>query len=467
MKFRIKMTLCMVGILSLLFGVGGSVLISLSFQNTMEQEKLGAYRSYQMTLGTLQLVSELEPSAGYDGIIHTLEQLDAQNGVSWSALRLYADGESIYGSGTALDAMASLRSQPRPGYCLLQVVPDGGPGRALIISGEISVGKNSAYLHAAYDISPVFEAREAQLLAFRWIFAGMAVLCALLSYVVSRRLTAPLTELSQATRSVASGNYSVRVGLRSHDEIGTVTDDFNVMAQRLEAVVAELRESVERQERFLGSFAHELKTPMTSIIGYAELLSNGALTPAEQEEAARYIFSEGKRLENLSRKLLELLSVKKSGLALQPVRPAQLLTDMAEEQASVYQRFGITLASQGEDGVCLLEPDLIRSLLLNLMDNARKAMDGGGQIELTSQMTPEGCRLQVRDDGRGIPPEELDRLTEPFYRVDKSRSREQGGVGLGLSLCREIAAFHGGELSFDSVPGQGTCVTVELRGGRA
>lgn len=467
MKFRVKMTLCMVGLLSLLFGVGGSILISLSFQNSMEQEKSGAFRSYQMTLETLQLVSELDRSASYDGIIHTLEQLEAQNGTSWIALRLDAGGETIYESGAAPETMTALNSQPESGYCLLQVVPDGRAGQALVISGEISAGENPAYLHAAYDISPVFQTREAQLLAFRWVFAGMAALCALLSYFVSRRLTEPLTELSRATRSVASGNYSVRVRLRSHDEIGTVTASFNAMAQRLETVVAELRESVARQERFLGGFAHELKTPMTSIIGYAELLANGALTPSEQEEAARYIFSEGKRLENLSHKLLELLSVKKSGLVLQPVRPAQLLENMAAEQASVYRRFGITLASRGEDGVCLLEPDLIRSLLLNLMDNARKAMDGGGQIELTCQMTREGCRLRVRDNGRGIPPEELARLTEPFYRVDKSRSREQGGVGLGLSLCREIAEFHGGGISFASAAGRGTCVTVELKGGRA
>ena len=217
----------------------------------------------------------------------------------------------------------------------------------------------------------------------------------------------------------------------------------------------------------MGSFAHELKTPMTSIIGYADLLLSGALDREEQAEAAGYIFSEGQRLESLSRKLLDLLVLKKGGASLRPASPAALIEAAAEQLRPVYRGQGIRLACRCQEGRCLLEPDLVRSLLLNLLDNARKAMEQGGSISLSCEMTADGCRICVRDEGRGIPAEALAHLTEAFYRVDKSRSRAQGGVGLGLALCREIAAFHGGELRFASQPGHGTCVSVELRGGRA
>jgi len=112
-----------------------------------------------------------------------------------------------------------------------------------------------------------------------------------------------------------------------------------------------------------------------------------------------------------------------------------------------------------------MEPELVKTLLINLWDNARKA--GAKRILVNSVMLPDGCRFAVKDDGQGIPPEALSHLTEAFYRVDKSRSRALGGVGLGLSLCQEIAALHNGEIRFESEPGCGTTVTVDLKGGRA
>ncbi len=117
-------------------------------------------------------------------------------------------------------------------------------------------------------------------------------------------------------------------------------------------------------------------------------------------------------------------------------------------------------------GRCLLEPDLFRSLLVNLLDNARKALSDGGEVVVSVETTDEGCTLCVEDNGPGIPAESLERLTEAFYRVDKSRSRRQGGAGLGLTLCAKIAELHKGSLYFESQEGRGTKVTAELKGGR-
>jgi len=295
----------------------------------------------------------------------------------------------------------------------------------------------------------------------------MAVLCAGASYTVSRLLTAPLVGLSRASRAIASGEFSSRTPVRSEDEIGAVSQDFNLMAEQMEKTVWELHQAVERQERFVGSFAHEMKTPMTSLIGYAELLQSGTLTPAEQTEAAGYVYSESKRLSNLSRKLLELLVVKEQDLPLAEVAPEDMLRALADHLKPLLAKRNISISCACQPGTCRLEPDLAWSLLLNLADNAQKAMDRGGELRFESEMLSDGVRFRVLDTGTGIPEEALAHLTEAFYRVDKARSRQQGGFGLGLALCQEIAAFHHGSIRFENRTDiQGCRVTVELRGGR-
>ena len=206
---------------------------------------------------------------------------------------------------------------------------------------------------------------------------------------------------------------------------------------------------------------------MTSLIGYAELLRSGTLTMEEQTEAAGYIYSEGKRLESLSRKLLELLVIQQSSLPLVSIDPVGMLEEFVERLRPVYAREGIVLSltapAAGETR--LLEPDLIWTLLLNLTDNARKAMEQGGSIRYLLELPEDGCRITVTDTGRGIPPEALAHLTEAFYRVDKARSREQGGFGLGLALCQEIVKFHHGTIRFANRPEGGADVIVGLKGG--
>ena len=281
-------------------------------------------------------------------------------------------------------------------------------------------------------------------------------------------LTRPLSQLSKAARRLANGKLSVRVRPRGHDEMGQLGRDFNDMADQLEANVKDLTNAMERQEQFMGSFAHELKTPMTSIIGYADLLRSDALSHDEAMDAANYIFSEGKRLEALSLKLLDLLVMDNQSVQMSRVEPAQLISGLVRHLQPVYAEKGIRLQCKCLPGACYLEGDLVKSLLTNLLDNARKAMDeDGGNIFVISDWFDGACRIRVLDNGRGIPQDKLEHVTEAFYRVDKSRSRKQGGAGLGLTLCSRIVQLHNGDIRFDSRENNGTCVTVLLRGKEA
>lgn len=214
----------------------------------------------------------------------------------------------------------------------------------------------------------------------------------------------------------------------------------------------------------MGAFAHELKTPMTSIIGFADLLRQGNLDENTRMMAAEYIYSEGRRLEKLSFKLLDLLLLKKDAITLRRVWLNQYIAEVERALSPGLKRKGIRLICKAEQARVALEPDLTKSLLYNLIDNAGKAMDGEGIIALMATAIPGGCQFQVADNGRGMEQEELTKITEAFYRVDKSRSRKQGGAGLGLALCKQIVELHSGSIHFDSQPGKGTRITVTLYG---
>ena len=206
----------------------------------------------------------------------------------------------------------------------------------------------------------------------------------------------------------------------------------------------------------MGNFTHELKTPLTSIIGYADMLRSYDLPAAERREAAEYIYREGRRLESLSLHLLDLLVLEKTECDLQPVQAEHLCAEVEQATGFLAKKYGVALSVRCQPARILVEPTLVKTLLYNLVDNACKASTTGQKVVLRGRMKDGRYELSVRDYGRGMAPEELSRITEPFYMVDKSRARSQGGAGLGLALCKRIAALHGSPLAFASRPGEGT-----------
>ncbi len=398
--------------------------------------------------------------------VDALEQLDAQGGQSWIALRLSDEEMTLYSSGNPSVLDSDILAVVDSTHIASRIEQTDTGAHLLLIAGRFETKIGPRNLENAYNITSVFDARRSQEDIYRKAFAAVVVLGAAVSWLLSLWLTRPLQKLSAVTRKIAGGDLSCRADSGSKDEIGKLAMDFNDMTERLEDNISELRDTMHRQEAFMGYFAHELKTPMTSIIGYADLLRSHELSPNDRREAANYVFSEGRRLELLSLKLLDLIVLKNRDPAFVPASVKHIVAEVVRLLKPVIIKSGITVRHQCDDGLCLLEPDLFKSLLINLADNARKALDRGGQILIESKTLEDGCIIRVADNGKGIPEPELARITDAFYRVDKSRSRAQGGAGLGLSLCCEIIALHNGSISFESVVGKGTIVTVELRGGK-
>ena len=313
--------------------------------------------------------------------------------------------------------------------------------------------------HNAGSVSETQELYLILLLIMAWTLLPASVITFFTSRFLSRRIVA----LSRISQAFSGGNLHLRAPVRGSDEISGLSRSFNRMADDLEEKMAALQEEAESRERFVGAFSHELKTPLTSIIGYADLLRRREMSREESRLCAEYIFTEGKRLESLSMRMLDLIVLKQSKLQTIPTSMKRFIAETCTSLLPLLQESGIFLDWDVDIATVELEPDLMKTVLLNIIDNARKSIDDAGRIFVRGQSHPGHYVITVRDTGKGMEEQELAHIREAFYMVDKSRSRSQGGAGLGLAICDQILQLHGFSIAFDSVPGVGTTVTITMQ----
>lgn len=456
-------------IVSFSFGLGGMLLIENSYQATLKQEKKSARNSYEMILRMLKEIDEMDDTYQNQTFASVLKRLNGQGILRNCSVRLLKEEngvpqwrEPLYYNHKNKDFKTSTGFSTKKGST--EIFQKNG--RILYqITSRISYGDEMMTFQGSYDISEVYQTRHQQLVSFRKIFLIILGIESVISYFLASILTSPLQKLSQVSQQIADGDYSVRVPVRTEDEIGELSVNFNYMTEQLVEKLIRLDELLKNQEEFMGSLAHEMKTPLTSIIGYADLMRMETLSEEEQKDACQYIYSEGKRLQNLSLKLMDLLVLKNQQFQMKN----KDLKSMIEEVVAFIQyrlkEQEILINLNLKSVICNVEPDLLKSLILNLIDNALKSMEKGGILSIEDKATSDGVKIYISDTGCGIPKEEINKITEAFYRVDKSRSRKQGGVGLGLALCKEIVRIHNGDMEFISQKGKGTTVIITIGGG--
>lgn len=469
MKLFWKLFCSMVSITVLACAVGGFWLIDGQFRASLDQEVDALYEENDMLRYALSMAAEGRALSSREELAQLAQGMTLTTVRRTVSFRLSDEtGEELAGN----------LSMP-PDLNTIPLISGLGPGQrgwrlANVAEGSyllhgastLTLPDGVVYLENCRDVAPLFVQRDNQYRSFAGVMLALIAGVGALSLLLARLILRPLERLSAAARKMAEGELAQRVAVTSGDELGRLSADFNAMAQRIEEQVEELTAAARREKDFTASFAHEIKTPLTSIIGYADLLLSRERSPEQVRESAGYIFREGKRLEALSGKLMELIVLDRRDFPLRPVSLRAFLERAGNALRPALEGAGLRFAIEAEETPVYLEPDLMETVCLNLLDNARKATPPGGAVTLAGRGTEEGgCVIQVADTGRGIPPEELGRITEPFYMVDKSRSRAQGGAGLGLALCQRIAALHGGTLEFDSAPGRGTTATIHLKGG--
>lgn len=462
MSYRLKLIITISLLIALSFGIGGTLMITTSFHEALNQQMQSTLSSFDHLQNTLGLLCVLSEERGTDALEDALLQMERQGLGQWKALALCTQKEILFQTGSPELLQYGL-PVPEADRCNYMTVSDSY-GQGLLISSILLTEKENMELLVRFDISSAYAIRRTQQHQYTVIYIAVVCVGIVFSIALSYALTHRLHRLAVTVRKISEGDLSKRSRIRSNDEIGQLSRDFDAMAEKLHSNIHSLEEEMERQERFMGSFAHELKTPMTSVIGYADLLRQGNLDEGTRIIAAQYIYSEGRRLERLSFKLLELLLLRKDTIAMTSVYLPSFLEDIQRSLMPGLRRKGIRLICKTDSGSARMEPDLVKSLLYNLVDNASKAIEQEGVVAIRATLRPDGCQFQVADNGRGMEAEELDRITEAFYRVDKARSRRQGGAGLGLALCKQIVTLHNGTIHFASEPGKGTRVMVNLCG---
>lgn len=284
-------------------------------------------------------------------------------------------------------------------------------------------------------------------------FCGLTVAALLLTYAA----LSPLKELERAARRMAGGDYSTPIRKRHSDEVGSLAESFETMRGAVQKHLAELSGVAEERKLLLGALTHEMKTPMTAIVGYSEALNALRLSEEQKAECITYLHRESKRLEVLTQKMMRLITLDGGeSITPEPIYGETLEGILEPMLKPIAQKRGTEVTFDLAGFSAVGDSNLIVSVLSNLFDNAASA--GARHILIAG----DGPTLSVSDDGAGMAPEVLARVTEPFFRADKARGRAGGHAGLGLALVQRIVDLHGGMLSFQSEPGKGTTVTVRL-----
>lgn len=463
MKFKHKLVLCMVVLLGLSFGLGGTILIHRSFKTSLSSTIDSDLLNYESIQSTLLIAVDTNSVSSYIDMSNIINQLSAQGNSNRKNIILRnSDMEvaSIMNSSFTYKEM-----KPSDENTCNSIIWRENNNYYLQLCSSMDINTENldiSQMDIVYDITSVYAARAQEQNTFRLLLIAIFVVGSITSMIAASLLTKPLEKLSSLAQHISHGDYSARLHIHSGDEIEALANDFNNMADTIEDNISELHFSMEKQEQFMGSFAHELKTPMTSIIGYADLLRSQNMSEDETNEAANYIFSEGKRLESLSLKLLDLLVVKNQETILTPTDPALAVRNVINVMKPELAKEHITLKSSCRKGCCMMDIDLFQSLIINIIDNARKAIDDNGLIHVAGTVRDDNYVIIIKDNGRGMPPEEITRISEAFYRIDKSRSRAQGGAGLGLAICSKIAEIHQAKIKYKSAVGRGTVVTITL-----
>lgn len=312
------------------------------------------------------------------------------------------------------------------------------------------------------DITSIYTMMKQQSDYYKLLLIIVLVVCSVFMYILSSLLTKPLEKLQQVSKSFGQGNYDARISIKSKDEVGKLADTYNSMADSVEEHMDELQNMVTRQEQFVADFTHELKTPMTSIIGYADTLRSRELTREQQVMAASYIFSEGQRLEAMSMKLFEFIYTKQHSITPSKLNVKKLMEEVRLSTEPSLKSKDIALVTEAANCYINGDLDLLKSAFINLVDNGRKASSEGSKIEFTCVQSDNQVTLTVKDFGVGIPKEHLDKICDAFYMVDKSRSRREGGAGIGLSLAALIFDAHQATMKVESTVGQGTEFSISF-----
>lgn len=296
----------------------------------------------------------------------------------------------------------------------------------------------------------------------------VAVLVAALILAFSKRVMKPLEEIRRGAKKFLEGDLTYKLRVKGSNEVMELAETMNQMANELQEKIERSKKMEDMRREFVANVSHELKTPITSIKGFAETLKDGALSdPEKAQQFLNIIAAHAGRIGTIIEDLLNLSRIEKESEDKQIFMEMGRIKEVINNAVSMCEGKAHDKNIQihkscGDEIAAKINPALLEQAISNLIDNAIKYSESGSSINVAASISGNAVRIMVKDLGCGIPPEHLPRIFERFYRVDKGRSRKLGGTGLGLAIVKHIVQVHGGSVDVESKVGEGSVFTIVL-----
>lgn len=467
MKFRHKVLVVNLIMMSIAIGIVGYLMIKRNFSLAMDTltESAIVENNLVQTYTEYGLLDAVAGDLSEEELMNQIKLIGEKIGDGFlsedTEFFLLYDGEPAYGSEdyTFIPSMVlTTNERISKRYC---IGLSKGIHHIYVVAGN---ELRNGYLQIATktNVEEAYLMLNEQMHYFRILLLMILASSGVIMYIFAVVLTHPLEKLNLVSKEMTLGNYKMRAKVSSDDEVGQLARNFNEMANAVDMHVDDLQLQIKNREQFVADFTHEIKTPLTSIIGYADTMRSIDLPKEQQIEALNYIVTAGKRLENMSGKLFELIYLNRNEIECNMIEISKLADEISNYASPILESKGITLSVSVEKGTIYGNKDLLVTAFSNFIDNARKASKEGSTIYLYGMYKEGRYILSVKDTGIGIKQEDLDKITNEFYMVDKSRSRMEGSAGLGLSLAALICKKHNAILLFESTEGIGTSVNVSF-----
>lgn len=465
MKFFWKLYFSLMILLCSCFSIGSYILIQGSFNNSLKREMNTAYQENSIICSTLKNYTnwyeeDIEDVSRIQELLATVTVQSFDRNIMFC---LRDAGGDIVFQNDPFNHSSTLTKNLKNNQ-KKSILKKSSSKYYVYTLQSVNIGSNQFYIENKYDVTSLFQTRSSQIQTYLKSTIVLLCLGMILVYMISSWLMKPIKRLSQGLKEVTQDNTYSQLEVTGDDEIADVMNDFNSMSIHLSQTLEELNETIEKQKIFIGDFSHELKTPLTSIIGYGDLIRSKKLSEEELILYSNAIVEEGKRLEKISMKLMDLTVLKQETCTLSPISSTVFFEQIHQGIQPLLNQHHITLTMDITPSTIYIDTDLMKTVLYNLIDNSRKAIGNNGHIEIRGFIEDKNYHITITDNGCGIPKEEIDKLTQAFYMVDKSRSRKNDGAGLGLSIVDTIIKAHHASMNINSVVNQGTTIEIILGG---
>lgn len=457
MKFSLKIVLGTCIIIAICFSLGGIFMIqknfSVAYDNAVEvfskQHIINRYSLESNIRSAMESGREFSDSM----VSEFADKMVSYGSEKSEAILQNGKEKVIFSSIRDIDRKTQNYIKRKEGY--YEIYEKSGK-HYFLIGSKLSVSENVVTMVNRFDMSDTFAERDRQIRTFFVIDVCIIMVAFVLVWFLSFYLTRNIKKLSQISSKISGGEYGIRTDIKSKDEIGELSKNFDVMARSVEEHIKKLKKDVEAREQFVSDFSHELKTPMTSMMGYSKMLLGNSLTEEQQYIAAEYIYRECKRLKRLSVTLLKMLEITEEKIECKWLYINLIVENI--EKICFHHMMYSTLEINMEQGQIFTDADLLITLVRNLVENADKACkdSDGGKVCLSGTVRSNKYVISVRDNGCGMAENEIEKVTDAFYMIDKARDRTTGGTGIGLYICKKICEALEIKMTIKSILNKGT-----------